>query len=211
MCWVALDRAIQIAERVGEREPIARWQQEREKLRAYVATEGWSDRLGAFRQRAEAHNLDSSLLLVPIMRMWPADDRRVHQTIERIVDELAVDTFVFRFVPSEVPGIQPLPLGEYEGAFLPCTFWLATALAMAGRTDEAERIVAAAERVAGPLGLFSEGVDVRTREPLGNMPLMFSHVEYIRAVFALSHARLLQRARRLVRRAEQRLRGVLHR
>jgi len=104
------------------------------------------------------------------------------QMTTRIAEELTIDGFVYRFCPGDVPRLKALPMGELEGAFLPCTFWLATVRAMQGRAAEAEAIVRRAEAVAGPLGLFAEAVDPRTRSFLGNGPLLFSQVEYVRAV-----------------------------
>ena len=210
MSWVALERASWIAERVGHEEPVSRWRAAMGDIYAFVMRDGWSPKLRAFRQRVEGDNLDSAALLIPLTHFLPADHPRVLATIDRVIEQLTIDHFVFRFVPAQVPGIEPMPLGEYEGAFLPCTFWLASALAMAGRPDEAEEILDAAERVAGPLGLFPEGVDVRTRQPVGNTPLAFSHCEYIRAVEEVARAHVLGRARMLVGRAELKVREVLH-
>jgi GH15 family glucan-1,4-alpha-glucosidase len=183
MSWVALDRAVRIADRLGgNRDRAAHWRAERDAVFADVLARGWSDRLGAFRQRYEGDNLDAAALLIPVMGLLPPDDPRVAATVERVAGGLAVDGFVHRFVPAETPGVGKLPLGEYEGAFLPCTFWLATANAMMGRVTEAEAILQRAERIAGPLGLFAEGVDTRTDIFLGNGPLLFSHAEYVRAV-----------------------------
>ena len=209
MCWVALDRAIEIGQELGLDDVVEQWRGPRDQVCAHVVELGWSDELGAFRQRTEAHNIDSAALLIPLMHMLPADDPRVAATTDRIIERLTIDGFAFRFIPKETPGVDPLPLGELEGAFLPCTFWLATVLAMSGRSDAAEAIIAAAERVAGPLGMFSEGVDVRTKQPLGNSPLLFSQTEYVRAVTELARSRLLGRARMLFGRAELRLRKAL--
>jgi GH15 family glucan-1,4-alpha-glucosidase len=81
------------------------------------------------------------------------------------------------------------PLGQLEAAFLPCTFWLATAYAKAGNPQKAEAIVQSVERIAGPLGIFAEAVDPRNNCFLGNTPLLFSHVEYIRAKMEIERVR----------------------
>jgi GH15 family glucan-1,4-alpha-glucosidase len=122
------------------------------------------------------------------MGFLPVDHPRVVATVDRIVDELAIDGFVHRYTPAT----DELPLGEFEGAFLPCTFWLATVLAMAGHTGEARTILAAAEAIAGELGLFAEEVDVATCSFLGNTPLLFAHAEYVRAVMAIASCGLEQ-------------------
>ncbi len=115
------------------------------------------------------------------MDVLPPDDPRVTSTVEQIANRLTVNGFVYRFDPRETPGMGSEPMGAYEGAFFPCTFWLSTAYAKAGNYAQAEEILQKAEETAGPLGLFAEGVDGRSRMFLGNTPLVFSHTEYIRA------------------------------
>lgn len=95
---------------------------------------------------------------------------------------------MFRFNPQQTRGVSKLPLGQLEGAFLPCTFWLATAYAKIGRPQRALAILQRVENIAGELGLFAEAVDPRTRGFAGNTPLLFSHVEYLRAVLTLGEA-----------------------
>src|ERR1700757_619644 len=112
-----------------------------DEIHAEIMGRGWSDQIRAFRQRYESDNLDASALLIPIMRFFPADHPRVQATVERIAESLTINGFVHRFHPSETPGIEDLPLGECEGAFLPCTFWLATVYAMSGYADKAESIL----------------------------------------------------------------------
>jgi GH15 family glucan-1,4-alpha-glucosidase len=190
--WLALDRALKIAEKLGKTEKVEGWRSAREKLHAEVMERGWSDHhhLGAFRQRYEGDNLDAAALLVPIVGFLPADHPRVKSTVEKVVELLTIDGFVYRFDPLMTPQIQEqkISLGQYEGAFLPCTFWLATVYAMMGRKEEAEEILDRAEKIAGPVGLFAEGVDARSGDFLGNTPLLFSQIEYVRAVRTLADA-----------------------
>ncbi|MBA3415938.1 MAG: glycoside hydrolase family 15 protein [Chloroflexia bacterium] len=184
MSWVALDRAATIAARTGRGGETDGWRREAAAIHAEVMERGWSERLGAFRRHYDDDGLDASVLLIPLVGFLPVDHPRVAATIDRIVEELTIDGFVHRYLPP--PG-EP-PLGVFEGAFLPCTFWLATVRAMAGQAAEAEAILAAAEAVAGDLGLFAEEVDVRTRTFLGNTPLLFAQAEYVRAALALAGA-----------------------
>ena len=210
MSWVALDRAVRIAEALDlGRDNVDTWQSTMVTIHQEVMTEGWSEQRGAFRQRYGSESLDASALLIPVMGFLPADHPRVLATIDRIAESLTIDGFVHRFLAAELPGEEPLPLGAFEGAFLPCTFWLATSYAKSGCTDEAESILAGAEAVAGTLGLFAEEVDARSRMFLGNYPLLFAQVEYVRAVLELAKARPLDRARMMVGMLEQRVERML--
>jgi len=205
MSWVTLERAVRIAEHLGRTSETTDWQTTMEAIHAEVMERGWSEHLQAFRQRYDADTLDAAALLIPVMDFLPADHPQVVATVERIVEQLSINGFVHRFVPRETPGLEDLPVGEFEGAFLPCTFWLATTYAKAGRTDEAEALLQQAEAVAGELGLFAEEVDARSRTFLGNTPLLFAQVEYVRAVVELTKARPLDAARMMVGKATQRI------
>jgi len=188
MSWATLDRAIRIADHIGRTTETGSWQTTRDEIHADVMEHGWSERLGAFRQRYEADSLDASALLIPIYGFLPATHPRVEATLERIEQTLGINGYIHRFVAAEMPGEGDLPVGRYEGAFWPCTFWLATAHALAGRTERAEAMVQRACELAGTLGLFSEEIDAHSNAFLGNTPLLFSHVEFARAALAISDA-----------------------
>lgn len=189
LSWVALERAIRIAKKVKPDFDVSAWQAELSRIHAQVMERGWSERLGSFRQRYEAENLDAALLLISVFEFLPPDHPRVLATIERIEEHLTIDGYTYRFDPRELPVLGNLPLGQLEAAFLPCTFWLATAHAKAGHLKKAETILQRVEHLAGGLGLFAEAVDPRTKSFMGNTPLLFSHVEYVRARMEIEHAR----------------------
>jgi len=183
MSWVALDRAVRLAERLARDGPeIDEWRRAMATIHADVLERGWSERRGAFVQRYGAEALDASALLIPVMGFLPADDPRCLATAELIAAELAIDGLVHRWNPREAPGDEDRAwaVGEFEGAFLPCSFWLATTWLRVGRRAEASAILARAERSAGELGLFAEEIDAGSGAFLGNYPLLFAHAEYLR-------------------------------
>jgi GH15 family glucan-1,4-alpha-glucosidase/NAD(P)-dependent dehydrogenase (short-subunit alcohol dehydrogenase family) len=198
MAWVTLDRAIKVAEELGENNGVDVWRSTMDAIHDEVMDRGWSEKLQAFRQHYDADTLDASVLLLPIMDFLPPDHPRVLATIDRIAERLTIDGFVYRFDPEATFGKDKPPLGEGEGAFVACTFWLAAAYAMAGKPDTAEVILERVEAIAGDTGLFAEQVDPRGREFLGNTPLLLSHAAYMMAVRRLAQARPLDRARMMV-------------
>lgn len=205
MSWVTLERTVRIAEELGIEDSQAyHWRSVMEEVHAEVMERGWSERRQAFRQHYDSDALDASSLLIPTMRFLPAEHPRVLATIDRIAADLTVGGLVYRFDPREMPSAEGV-LGEFEGAFLPCTFWMAASLAMAGRTDEAEAILERVEEIASPLGLFAEEADPGTATFLGNTPLLFSHSEYIKAVLSLAKARPLDAARLMTGMAARRV------
>lgn len=205
MSWVALERAVQIAAKTQHQRATEPWQATMAAIHAEVLARGWSDRLEIFRQRYEADTLDAAALLIPVMDFLPADDSRVVATAERIEATLVIDGFVHRFRAGETPGHEDLPVGEFEGAFFPCTFWLATTYAKAEQPDRAEAILARAEATAGALGLFAEEVDARSGAFLENYPLLFAQVEYVRTILELAKARPLDKMRLMIGKAAMRL------
>jgi GH15 family glucan-1,4-alpha-glucosidase len=185
MSWAVLDRAEKIAHMTGHDLEAGPWKECAAAIHAEVMDQGWCEEKGAFRQRYGADALDAAALLIPLMDFLPADHPRVASTIEALERELMVDGLMHRFDPAQTLGGEQLPIGEFEGAFLPCVFWHAHALAKAGRCDEAEAILRKCETIAGEIGLYAEEADPRRAILLGNTPLLFSHVEYARAAMEL--------------------------
>jgi GH15 family glucan-1,4-alpha-glucosidase len=123
--------------------------------------------------------LDASALLIPLYGLLPPDDPRVLATVQRVVDELTIDGFVYRFDPQGMPGVHGT-MGEFEAAFVPCTLWLASVYRMLGHERASLATLQAVESVAGSTLLLGEAVDPRTRTFAGNFPLAFSHAERVR-------------------------------
>jgi alpha,alpha-trehalase len=183
MCWVALDRAVGLAEPLGATsEQGKRWRQERDQIRRAILEQGWSDRAGSFTQSFGSDALDASTLLLPIVGFLPPDDGRVEATVEAVGSRLTDSRgLVYRYKSDD--GLE----GK-EGTFLLCTFWLAHALALGGKVDRAKVMFDRAAAYANDLGLLSEEVDPATGELLGNFPQAFSHVGLVNAAWAISRA-----------------------
>jgi alpha,alpha-trehalase len=179
MSWTTLKRTLEFADRTGANGNLRQWRQVMMKIHAEVMERGWSRKLQAFRQHYDADTLDASALLIPLMGFLPPDHPRVVATVERIEQNLMLDGLVYRFRPEE--SGNDLPMGRFEGAFLPCCFWLAAVYALMGRRGDAEAMLARVEGLAGGSGLFSEEADAGSGMLLGNIPMIFSHAEYARA------------------------------
>ena len=182
MCWVALDRAIALADRLNAAHRVESWDYARAKVRNAILDEGWSDQANAFTQSFGSDDLDASSLMLSLVGFLPSDDPRVVATIdaieERLVDERGL---VYRYRASD--GLE----GQ-EGAFLLCTFWLAQALAMAGQPERARIVFERAAGFVNDVGLLAEEVDPTSGELLGNFPQAFSHIGLVNAAWAISEA-----------------------
>ena len=184
MAWVALDRGIRTAEEFGLTGPLGRWKDVRQTIHDEVCARGFDRDLGSFVQAFGTQELDASLLLLPTMGFLPASDPRIRGTIEAIERHLLVDGFVMRYNSARTD--DGLPPGE--GAFLACTFWLADALMLLGRVDDAHRLFENVLAIANDVGLLAEEYDPGLRRMVGNFPQAFSHVALMNTAHNLAHA-----------------------
>ncbi|CAA9484685.1 MAG: Glucoamylase [uncultured Solirubrobacteraceae bacterium] len=182
MAWVAFDRAIRGAERWGLEGPVDSWRRTREQIHREVCERGWDSERSTFTQSYDSQALDASLLMIPQYGFLPPSDPRVHGTIDAIQRELCVDGFVLRY-PTDVAE-DGLPPGE--GAFLPCTFWLADALSLTGRRDEAVALFERLLALTNDVGLLSEEYDTITERQVGNFPQAFSHIGLVNTAMNLA-------------------------
>ena len=133
-------------------------------------------------QAFDRTDLDAALLLLPTVEYVAWDDERMLRTVVAVRAELdAGDGLLYRYRRDD--GVK----GE-EGAFLCCSFWLAECLAQAGDLGEARAVFDQAVARSNDLGLFSEEIDPKTGELLGNFPQGLTHLAHIDAAVALSHA-----------------------
>jgi GH15 family glucan-1,4-alpha-glucosidase len=182
MCWVALDRAIALADRLGATDRVAQWKDVREEIADAILRDGWSEKAGSFVQAFGSNALDASLLMMPIVGFLPANDPRVRATIDAIATRLTDERgLVYRYRTDD--GL----VGD-ESPFLLCTFHLAHALALAGEVERATQVFESAIAFANDLGLLSEEVDTNSGELLGNFPQALSHIGLVNAAWAISEA-----------------------
>jgi GH15 family glucan-1,4-alpha-glucosidase len=182
MCWVAVDRAIALADRLDAADRVDRWKTTRDEIAEAILAQGWSNEAGAFTQAFGSDDLDASNLMMPIVGFMPADDPRMKATIDATADRLTDERgLVYRYLSHD--GLE----GQ-EGTFLLCTFWLAHAQALAGELDQARQTFETAISFCNDVGFLAEEVDARTGELLGNFPQAFSHIGLVNAAWAITEA-----------------------
>jgi alpha,alpha-trehalase len=186
MCWVALDRASQLAEIRGNSELQASWRATAEEIKDDILEHGLRD--GVLRQHYDTDALDASTLLAPLFGLLPGDDERMRKSVLAIADDLTEHGFVLRYVTTETDD----GLSGKEGTFLICSFWLVSALAVIGELQRARDLMERLLRVASPLGLYAEEFDSETGRHLGNFPQAFSHLALIEAAARIILAERLE-------------------
>jgi GH15 family glucan-1,4-alpha-glucosidase len=176
-CWVALDRATDLAAR-GQlaRGHASRWRREAQAIKRWVRANCWSKARRSYTFFAGTEELDAAVLLAGRTRF----DRgpRLASTIEAIIGELARGPLVYRYSGAAAE----------EGAFVACSFWLVSALAHSGQLDRAQALMSQSVKLANDLGLFSEQIDPANNEFLGNFPQGLSHLGLIDAAQTLANA-----------------------
>ncbi len=181
MCWVAVDRAMQIAVRRSFPAPLNRWRRVRDQIYANVYKTFWNQKIESFVQYRGGHSVDASTLLLPLVKFISPADPRWKSTLKAIESRLVEDSFVYRYLPS---AAAPDGLSGGEGTFSVCSFWYVECLARADDLKQARFIFEKALGYANPLGLYAEQLGARG-DQRGNFPQALSHIALISAAMTL--------------------------
>src|ERR1700688_521573 len=178
MCWVAVDRALRLAEKRSFPAPMARWLGVRDAIYHQIHTEFWNEELQSFVQTKNGKTLDAACLLAPLVRFISPTDPRWLSTLRAIEEGLVDDSLVYRYKTED--GL----IGS-EGTFCMCSFWLIECLARSGEVKRARFLLEKTLGYANHLGLFAEELGP-SGEHLGNFPQAFTHMALISAAFQLN-------------------------
>jgi GH15 family glucan-1,4-alpha-glucosidase len=195
MAWVALDRAIQMAEqtvdRPGEKagrnrreEDVRRWKRVRAAIHREVCEKGFNKRLGSFVQSYGSTLLDASCLRIALVGFLPAEDSRIRGTVEAIEKSLMKNGFVQRYNTRKTDD----GLAAGEGQFLACSFWMVANLWLIGRKKDARAMFKRLLALRNDVGLLAEEYDSDSGRMVGNFPQALSHISLVHAAFTLSGA-----------------------
>jgi GH15 family glucan-1,4-alpha-glucosidase len=184
MAWVAFDRGIKTVEAFGLDGPVERWRRVRAEIHEEVCRRAFNTHLGSFAQAYDSDLLDASTLLIPQVGFLPPDDARVRGTVEAIERKLLRGGFVLRYDTGATE--DGLPPGE--GAFLPCSFWLADAYVLIGRPVDAQRLFERLVGLCNDVGLLAEEYDTDAQRLVGNFPQAFSHIALVNTAHNIAHA-----------------------
>jgi GH15 family glucan-1,4-alpha-glucosidase len=167
---------------LGAEDRVETWTATRDRIRAAIETQGWSERAGTFGQSFGSDELDASNLMLLLTGFLPPTDPRMRSTVEAIAARLTDERgFVYRYRAED--GLA----GE-EGTFAVCTFWLVQCLAELGELGRARQLFERLTSFANDVGLLSEELDGATGELLGNFPQAFTHIGLINAAWAIARA-----------------------
>lgn len=184
--WLALDRALWIARGWRPMTRRRRWRRARSAARGRVI--GALQPNGGLPQvyGGTERSSDASALMAVVFRMFDRRDPRASRLVDATLAALDAAPFLYRYEPGESDGFSGV-----EGAFLPCSWWVVSALAACGRLPEAEQRAWDLDRALP--ALLPEEMDPKSRQGLGNVPLVWSHMEAARAMYLLDSARVRAR------------------
>ncbi|MCL7378572.1 glycoside hydrolase family 15 protein [Streptomyces sp. 35G-GA-8] len=186
MAWVAADRAVRTLEDDPSlRGDVTRWRAMRDEVHREVCERGYDPERNTFTQSYGSAELDAATLLIPRVGFLPPDDPRVIGTVDAVRAELGHGGLLRRYSTTG-PSVDGLP--GSEGTFLACSFWLADALHMTGRTAEATELFERLLALRNDVGLLAEEYDPVTRRQLGNYPQAFSHIGLVVTALSLTGA-----------------------
>jgi GH15 family glucan-1,4-alpha-glucosidase len=180
MSWVAMDRAVRMAQHLARPANVERWGRERDRIYQQIMERGWSKERAAFVQHYDTQVLDASNLLMPRLGFVAPQDPMWISTLEAMDGELVSDSLVYRYDPAASPD----GLRGSEGTFSICTFWYVDALTCSGRLEDARLTFEKMLTYANHVGLYAEEIGL-TGEQLGNFPQAFTHLSLINAAINL--------------------------
>lgn len=184
MVWAAFDRAVQGVEKHGLEGPVEKWRTLRDQVREEVLEHGYDEARQTFTQHYDTDEVDASLLVLPAVGFLPGDDPRMLGTIAAVETDLMRDGLLLRYrTQSGVDGLA----GD-EHPFLACSFWLVSAYARAGRSEDATALMERLLALTNDVGLLSEEYDVTHARMVGNFPQAFSHLALVGAAIALDRS-----------------------
>ena len=182
MCWVALDRAVGLAERGHLGGRVDRWRAEKMAIETFIESRCWSEKMQSYTRSAGSDELDTSVLLGALHGYREPTHTRMTGTIDAIGRELGHGPFIYRYSGED-------GLAGSEGAFLACSFWFVEALARSGRRSRALSLMADLLSRSNDVGLYAEEIDPRSGDFLGNFPQALTHLALISAAVSLDDER----------------------
>tara|TARA_B100001059_G_scaffold20577_1_gene16702 strand:+ start:3662 stop:5440 length:1779 start_codon:yes stop_codon:yes gene_type:complete len=179
LCWVAIDRAIKVAGLFKKGKKIKKWILLRDSIKKNILCKGWNKNKRAFTQSYNSSDLDASVLLMEPYGFISANDPKYISTVHAIEKELSNDGLLYRYKNEDDFGLP-------SSSFTVCTFWFIDALNKIGERGKAKKLFDKLLSYSNHLGLFSEDLDFKTKELLGNFPQAYSHLALIETAMNLN-------------------------
>ncbi len=179
LCWVAIDRAIKVAELFSKDYKASKWRKIEQEIKNDIHKNAWNEEVQAFTQSYGSSEMDASVLLMESYGFIEAKDPKFISTVEAIGKELNNDGLLYRYKNKDDFGLP-------SSSFTICTFWYINSLSKIGKKEEATAQFEQLLSYSNHLGLFSEDIDFETKRLLGNFPQAYSHLALIETALNLT-------------------------
>ena len=179
LCWVAIDRAIKIAELINKHEYLTGWHALANRIKKDIFKKAWNEKIGAFTQFYGADDLDASNLLMEVYGFIDATDPKYINTVKATQAALCKDGLMYRYKNRDDFGLP-------TSSFTICTFWLINGLYKIGEKKEAIKLFEQLLSYSNHVGLYSEDIDFESKRLLGNFPQAYSHLALIETATLIS-------------------------
>ncbi|HEX8561893.1 MAG TPA: glycoside hydrolase family 15 protein [Flavobacterium sp.] len=180
LCWVAIDKAIKVAEILGKLSKAEKWKSLEQEIREDIMKNAWNEKVQAFTQSYGSDDLDAAVLRMEDYGFIEAKDHKYVATVKAIEKELSNDGLLYRYKNRDDFGLP-------SSSFTICTFWFINSLYKIGERKKAEKLFRRLLSYSNHLGLFSEDIDFKTKRLLGNFPQAYSHLALIETAINLSN------------------------
>ena len=158
MCWAAADRMSRIALQ-HRPEAVEEFAMAANRIRAELLQRAVDPARGCLVADYGGTEVDAALLQAVTLHFLPAEDPRLHATVDAIRADLECHGWLKRYRTDDGFGVPVV-------AFMLCTFWLVEALARLGRIDEARALMTACEQ-SSPRWVSSAKTSSRSRARCG--------------------------------------------
>ncbi len=180
MAWVGFERAIEIGKELQYSAPYEIWENTAKKIKEDILLKGYNDSIGSFVQYYGSNEVDGALLRLPILGFLPVNDKKIKNTIKKIEKDLMYENSLFKRYNND-DGLK----GK-DNLFLLLSFWYTSDLILLGEIEKAKSVFEAVLEKANHLALFSEEVDIKTGELIGNFPQALTHLGVISAAYQIN-------------------------
>ena len=179
LSWVAVDRAIKIANLIDKKAYIPSWTKLADQIRLDIYKNAWDDERGAFVQFYGSKDLDAANLLMEPYGFIDGKDPKYVSTVLLTEKELCKDGLMYRYKNEDDFGVP-------SSSFTICTFWMINSLDCIGEKKKAIEMFKRLLSYSNHVGLFSEDIDFDTKQLLGNFPQAYSHLALVETAMTLS-------------------------
>jgi GH15 family glucan-1,4-alpha-glucosidase len=179
MCYVGISRAIKIAQHFEKNKYAERLVKLKDQIKDDILKNAWNDEERSFTISYGKKELDAATLMMSYHDFLEDDDPRMVSTVKKIKEKLCKDYLVKRYEIED-------DFGKSNTAFTICTFWLIDALYNIGEKKEARKMYKKICERANKFGLFSEGIDIHSKQHRGNFPQAYTHIAMINTSILLS-------------------------